>query len=105
MVRRRTNALPTACRDHPRTQIFITVHLCSGSDAARRIRCFGICARREMVWRVGALAVIGSLRRRQTQRRQQMRGAVLYGARDVRVETLDDPSIQNSTDAIIRLTV
>jgi threonine dehydrogenase-like Zn-dependent dehydrogenase len=32
-----------------------------------------------------------------------MRGAVLYGPRDVRVETLDDPQILQPTDAIIRL--
>jgi threonine dehydrogenase-like Zn-dependent dehydrogenase len=32
-----------------------------------------------------------------------MRGAVLYGAGDVRVETLDDPKIMQPTDAIIRL--
>jgi len=34
-----------------------------------------------------------------------MRGAVLYGPRDVRVETLEDPTIQKPTDAIIRLSV
>ena len=34
-----------------------------------------------------------------------MRGAVLYGARDVRVETLEEPSITKPTDAIIRLSV
>ena len=34
-----------------------------------------------------------------------MLGAVMYGARDVRVETLDDPTIQKPTDAIIRLSV
>jgi threonine dehydrogenase-like Zn-dependent dehydrogenase len=34
-----------------------------------------------------------------------MRGAVLYGPRDVRVETLEDPSIQMPTDAIIRQSV
>src|SRR5215212_5891429 len=32
-----------------------------------------------------------------------MKGAVLYGPRDVRVETLDDPKILKPTDAIIRL--
>ena len=32
-----------------------------------------------------------------------MNGAVLYGPRDVRVETLDDPKIKQSTDAILRL--
>lgn len=32
-----------------------------------------------------------------------MRGAVLYGPGDVRVETLDDPKILKPTDAIIRL--
>ncbi len=32
-----------------------------------------------------------------------MRGAVLYGPRDVRVETLDDPQMLQPTDAIIRL--
>ena len=34
-----------------------------------------------------------------------MKGAVLYGPRDVRVETLDDPRIQQPTDAIVRLSV
>ena len=34
-----------------------------------------------------------------------MRGAVLYGPRDVRVETLEEPTIQKPTDAIIRLSV
>jgi threonine dehydrogenase-like Zn-dependent dehydrogenase len=34
-----------------------------------------------------------------------MRGAVLYGPRDVRVETLEEPTIQRPTDAIIRLSV
>jgi threonine dehydrogenase-like Zn-dependent dehydrogenase len=34
-----------------------------------------------------------------------MRGAVLYGPGDVRVETLDDPRIIEPTDAIIRLSV
>jgi threonine dehydrogenase-like Zn-dependent dehydrogenase len=34
-----------------------------------------------------------------------MRGAVLYGPGDVRVDTLDDPTIQKPTDAIIRLSV
>jgi len=34
-----------------------------------------------------------------------MRGAVLYGPRDVRVETLEDPTIRKPTDAIIRLSV
>src|SRR3954462_1427747 len=32
-----------------------------------------------------------------------MRGAVLYGPGDVRVETLEDPSILKPTDAIVRL--
>jgi threonine dehydrogenase-like Zn-dependent dehydrogenase len=32
-----------------------------------------------------------------------MKGTVLYGPRDVRFETLDDPTIRNLTDAIIRL--
>ena len=34
-----------------------------------------------------------------------MKGAVLYAPRDVRVETLDDPRIQQPTDAIVRLSV
>jgi threonine dehydrogenase-like Zn-dependent dehydrogenase len=34
-----------------------------------------------------------------------MKGAVLYGPRDVRVETLDDPGIQQPTDAIVRLSI
>jgi threonine dehydrogenase-like Zn-dependent dehydrogenase len=34
-----------------------------------------------------------------------MKGAVLYGPGDVRVETLDDPKILKPTDAIIRLSV
>src|SRR5215208_4933917 len=34
-----------------------------------------------------------------------MKGAVLYGPGDVRVETLDDPTILKPTDAIIRLSV
>ncbi|MFL5619753.1 MAG: IMP dehydrogenase, partial [Gemmatimonadaceae bacterium] len=32
-----------------------------------------------------------------------MRGAVLYGAADVRIDTLDDPTILKPTDALIRL--
>src|SRR5215218_2564540 len=32
-----------------------------------------------------------------------MKGAVLYGPRDVRFETIDDPKILEPTDAIIRL--
>ena len=32
-----------------------------------------------------------------------MRGAVLYGARDVRFEKRDDPTIISPTDAIIRM--
>ena len=32
-----------------------------------------------------------------------MKGAVLYGPRDVRVETLEDPKIKRPTDAILRL--
>jgi threonine dehydrogenase-like Zn-dependent dehydrogenase len=34
-----------------------------------------------------------------------MNGAVLYGPRDVRVETLDDPASQQPTDAIVRLSI
>src|SRR3954471_2894005 len=33
-----------------------------------------------------------------------MRGAVLHAPRDIRVETRDDPKIENLTDAVIRLT-
>src|SRR3954468_24829722 len=33
-----------------------------------------------------------------------MRGAVLHAPRDIRVETRDDPKIENPTDAVIRLT-
>jgi threonine dehydrogenase-like Zn-dependent dehydrogenase len=32
-----------------------------------------------------------------------MRGAVIYGPRDVRLEQLDDPKIIEPTDAIIRI--
>src|SRR3954467_14906040 len=32
-----------------------------------------------------------------------MRGAVLHAPRDIRVETRDDPKIENPTDAVIRL--
>jgi hypothetical protein len=32
-----------------------------------------------------------------------MRGAILYGPRDVRVEEREDPKIVEPTDAIIRL--
>jgi threonine dehydrogenase-like Zn-dependent dehydrogenase len=32
-----------------------------------------------------------------------MRGAVIYGPRDVRLEQLDDPKIIEATDAIIRI--
>jgi threonine dehydrogenase-like Zn-dependent dehydrogenase len=34
-----------------------------------------------------------------------MRGAVLYGTRDVRFEERDEPKILKPTDAIIRLSV
>src|SRR5437764_14434587 len=37
------------------------------------------------------------------QRRQTMRGAVLYGPRDVRFEERDEPRISKPTDAVIRI--
>src|SRR5579884_1545188 len=38
------------------------------------------------------------------QRRPTVRGAILYGPRDVRFEEREDPKIEKPTDAVIRIT-
>jgi hypothetical protein len=41
--------------------------------------------------------------RDQTSKEKLMRATIMYGAGDVRVETVPDPVLRNPTDAIVRV--